>query len=220
MAFQGSYACELKGCFESEYSKGSGGMRAGPVTPATNHQPPPTLQLSDLSSPPHSCDSLDGELKHTDYLARGGGDFRRELLDRLVSDLGGGDGSIVIYSTYEKTQLLAMAKLHPDMAGDVEGIVARLVDFEQVIKSHVSHPEFRGRSSLKVTLPALVPEYSGRYAGMAVRDGQQASARFFSLAKGGLDPEEEKRMRQELLDYCEVMLNSPLSSKPLCMTRA
>ena len=151
-----------------------------------------------------SCESLDGELKHTDYLARGGSDFRRELLERLIKDLGDGDGSIVIYSPYEKTQLNAMAKLYPDMAGDVEAIVDRLVDFEQLIKSHVAHPEFRGRSSLKVTLPALVPEYSGKYENMAVRDGQQASARFFALAKGGLDAQEEERMRQELLDYCEV----------------
>jgi len=151
----------------------------------------------------HICDDIEGEAAHVDYLAEGGRDCRRELLERLLGDLGE-EGSVVVYSSYEMTQLNALAKLYPDLLPAVESVVSRLFDLEKVIKAHVSHPLFRGRSSLKVTLPVIVPEYEGKYAGMAVSDGGQASARFSTISQGGLPEDELARLRQELLDYCEL----------------
>ena len=71
-----------------------------------------------------------------------------------------------------------------------EELRGRLVDLEKVIKEHVAHPLFRGRSSLKVlkyllvleyltlgtkisdelkvTLPVFVPAYKTRYAAFVV----------------------------------------------------
>ncbi|KAA3597444.1 MAG: hypothetical protein DWQ06_13655 [Calditrichaeota bacterium] len=36
--------------------------------------------------------------------------------------------------------------------------ISRLVDFEKIIKGGIYHPKFYGSSSIKKTLPALVPE--------------------------------------------------------------
>ncbi len=45
----------------------------------------------------------------------------------------------------------------------------RLVDLEEVFKKDYCHPDFHGRTSIKQTLPAVVPEMT--YDGMEIADG-------------------------------------------------
>ena len=62
------------------------------------------------------------------------------------------------------------------------------VDLEKFIKDSVSHPLFRGRTSLKVTLPVLVPAYQTRYAALAVNNGADAATAFERLASPDITP--------------------------------
>jgi len=62
------------------------------------------------------------------------------------------------------------------------------VDLEKVIKDYVAHPLFRGRTSLKVTLPVLVPAYKTRYAALAVSNGADAATAFERLASPDTTP--------------------------------
>jgi len=80
-------------------------------------------------------------------------------------DLGlGVRGSVLVYSSYEKTQLSKLAELFPEHAPTIRDIIDhRLVDLEKIIKDCVAHPDFCGRSSIKVTLPALVPGFEKAY---------------------------------------------------------
>jgi len=75
-----------------------------------------------------------------------------------------------------------------------------MVDLEAIIRQYFYHPGFRGSTSIKRVLPALVPGMS--YAGMAIGDGDTAMAAFASLAHGRYAGEEEGAVRAQLLAYC------------------
>ena len=62
------------------------------------------------------------------------------------------------------------------------------------------HPAFRGRTSIKVTLPALVPEMS--YKKLAIGDGDTAIAMFAKMARGNCDESEVEKICRDLLEYC------------------
>ena len=103
-----------------------------------------------------------GNLKHLEYLAEGSHDCRREFIETLLLDVGK-EGSIVVYSHFEKTILTRLQQWFHDLVPDIEAIKERLVDMEKLISQFVYHPDFQGRTSIKVTLPVLVPhmDYSG-----------------------------------------------------------
>ena len=107
-----------------------------------------------------------------------------------------------MYSPFEKTRIRALMDLFPDLQAALQAILDRLVDFERIIEGNIYHPEFRGSFSVKAVLPALVPELS--YAGLDVKDGGTAIARFARMAKGEMSPEEALATREQLLEYCKM----------------
>jgi hypothetical protein len=148
----------------------------------------------------HICHDLNKEPEHREYLAPTSHDARRELAERLISDLGS-EGSIVVYSSFEKTQITALAKLFPDLASRLVFLCERLFDLEVVFKEAVSHPGFRGRTSIKVTLPTLVPEMS--YKDLLIGGGDSAVAAFVRMVRGWCSAEEVTKLREALLTYCK-----------------
>ncbi|NLT34738.1 MAG: hypothetical protein GXX83_02415 [Gaiellales bacterium] len=71
-----------------------------------------------------------------------------------------------------------------------------------MIATHVQHPGFHGRTSLKYVLPALAGGLS--YADLAVRDGQAAMQRY-QAAVYGTAPEETRRQTfADLRAYCSM----------------
>lgn len=75
-----------------------------------------------------------------------------------------------------------------------------MVDLEAIIRKNFCHPDFHGSTSVKVTLPVLVPEMS--YHDLEIGDGDSASAAFAYLALGRYTDEEEKEVKKNLLTYC------------------
>ena len=64
----------------------------------------------------------------------------------------------------------------------------------------VVHPEFRGKTSIKWVLPALVPALS--YKGLAIREGATASETWNAIVTGELEAGEADQARRNLLAYC------------------
>jgi predicted RecB family nuclease len=82
-------------------------------------------------------------------------------------------GSIVVYHQQSESQRLSDLFLRlPEFSGRIKKIQQRLWDLLPIIRNHVYHPAFGGSYSLKMVLPALVPEMT--YEGMEVADGQAA----------------------------------------------
>ena len=102
----------------------------------------------------HICSSP-GQIEcHFDYLADPLKDCRRELAENLLHDCGN-EGSIIVYTSFEKTKIMGLAELFSDLASSLESLVIRLVDLNAIISKHLYRPEFHGSSSIKRVLPVL-----------------------------------------------------------------
>ncbi len=142
-----------------------------------------------------------GSERHHEYLAPIDGDWRRELTEELLRFLGD-EGSIVVYSSYERQVLTQLAEWFPDLEAPLGAVIERLFDLEKVIKEGYIHPGFRGRSSIKKVLPVLAPDCS--YDGMAVAGGEDAAAVFGFMWTGQYPAEDHARHRAALLEYCKL----------------
>ncbi len=148
----------------------------------------------------HICESSGKIIRHLEYLADPRRDCRRELAERLIEDLKG-EGSIIAYSSFEKTTITKLSKIFPDISDELQVLIDRIVDLEQCIKC-INHPEFCGRTSIKIVLPVLVPELS--YTGLEIGNGDEALVTFTMMAQGKMDSDVIERKRAALLEYCKL----------------
>jgi hypothetical protein len=148
----------------------------------------------------HTRPSLTSDISHREYLADPSRDCRHDLAKKLIEDLNG-EGSIITYSSFEKTTISSLSKLFPDLAEDLQSLLPRIVDLEQCVKC-INHPKFCGRTSIKVALPVLVPELT--YNGLEIGNGDDALVTFAKMALRMMPPDEEMRKRIALLEYCKM----------------
>lgn len=137
---------------------------------------------------------------HREHLADATGDPREALTLALIRDLEE-EGDVLAYNaSFEKQRLQELARDLPTHAPALQRIIARLKDLHTPFKAgwYVA-PAMNGRTSIKVVLPALVPELS--YADLAVQEGGTASLRFQQLLTGSY-PGDAAQLRQDLLAYC------------------
>lgn len=149
----------------------------------------------------HVETSPGSELVHREYLAEHTRDCREELAATLIRDTAG-CGSILVYSSFEKTMIRGLADLLPGYAPELADLEAKLFDLEPVVRKGLVHPEFGGRSSIKLVLPVLAPDLS--YADLDIGDGGAAVAAFAKLASGDATHEEIQAVRCALLEYCKL----------------
>ncbi len=147
----------------------------------------------------HRCDEPGNVTQNHEFLADPEKDDRRALALCLIRDLGE-RGSIIAYSGFEKTVIKKLAEKFPDLEEQLLSLVERLVDLEKIIRNNFCHPGFHGSTSIKRTLPALVPEMS--YDGMSISNGDEAMAIFADLARGKIKGEEAEETKKHLLEYC------------------
>jgi len=147
-------------------------------------------------------EQADGTYRHVGWLAEGPGDPRRELAEAMLTATAGAR-RIVTYSAYEQTRIRELQAIVPELAGELDELLDKLVDLLPVVRNNVYHPDFRGSFSLKYVLTPLVPDLS--YNDLVIVDGRVASveiARLLFVAHR-IPALERDRLRQDLLDYCE-----------------
>ena len=137
----------------------------------------------------------DGTLKHSEYLATGATDPRREFAETLMEALSHSDLPIIVYSAYEQTTLRALAGQFPDIAPELNAIILRLADLLPIVRGAIYHPEFQFSNSIKKVGPALSPGLG--YDDLDdIADGATAAAVFVQLASGFVsDAAEIARLR-------------------------
>ena len=148
----------------------------------------------------HICESSGKIIRHIDYLADPHRDCRRELAKRLIVDLKG-EGSIITYSSFEKTTISKLSTTFHDLSDDLQSLIDRIIDLEPCIKC-INHPKFCGRTSIKVVLPVLVPDLS--YEGLEIANGDAALVTFAMMVQGKMGADEMERKRAALLEYCTM----------------
>lgn len=147
----------------------------------------------------HSRNDLDGAIFHAEYLSNAKIDSERQLAENLIQVLGK-NGSIFVYSSFEKTRIEKLASQFSDLSEQLLAINNRLVDLMKIIKNHVYHPLFKGSYSIKKVLPALVPNLS--YENLDIANGDMAIAMFAKMVLG--EVADEAKVRKDLLEYCEM----------------
>ena len=146
----------------------------------------------------HVCRAPGDVSDHRQFLADPARDCRRELAERLLEDLEH-RGSIIVYSSFEKTMLGNLAQRFPDLRTRLKRCIGRLFDLERTFREHVCHPACRGRTSIKFTGPALTDI---TYDGFDIGDGDTAMARFARMVRGEIVGDEAESIRRALLEYC------------------
>lgn len=137
---------------------------------------------------------------HTEFLASGAEDPRREFAHTLVNNIDR-RGTVFVYSSFEKTILKKLGKSFADLEPSLDQICDDMFDLLKLIKKEFYHPDFEGSFSIKKVLPALVPELD--YDSLAIGDGGTASITFALLASKALKGEKALEARENLLEYCK-----------------
>ena len=137
---------------------------------------------------------------HFEHLASGPADPRPALARALVAALRGAATIVVYHQPFEQRRLRELQQAVPELAGELEAVIGRLVDLLPIVRSHVDHPAFEGRFGLKRVAPALVPGL--RYDELEIGDGGAASRALEAMLLGRMGAEQRRRVRAALLAYC------------------
>lgn len=151
----------------------------------------------------HIMNEPNGDLIHHEYLHLGDGSPIPVLSQQLRNDIGD-NGSVIVWNkSFEAKVNRDMATQMPDLEPFLLSLNERLYDLEDIFKKqYVVMKKFKGRTSIKMVLPALVPGLS--YNGLMIQDGGAASNSWKRLYFGDLEHEESEQIRNDLLAYCEL----------------
>ena len=171
-------------------------QRAVPVWPGMGpwEQAPAQFSYHELQD--------DGTYAHDEFLAEGPKDCRPALVHHMLEATRRAD-TIATYSHFERTKIKALQKAVPELQPELEALEHKLVDLLPIVRENVYHPDFLGSFSLKYVLHPLVPELT--YDDLVIVDGLVASVEIARLlfVAGKIPQEEQTRVRQDLLNYCE-----------------
>lgn len=141
-----------------------------------------------------------GSLVHHEFLHAEGTDPRKPLAEALLDSLGT-QGSICVYSPYEKSVIEQLAEVLPEWRTALRALVKRLWDLHPIVRDHYYHPEFDGSYSLKNVLPALVPSLG--YGDLGIQEGGHAASEYYRMVFVETDWIERARIQEALLAYCK-----------------
>lgn len=112
------------------------------------------------------------------------------------------EGSVIAWNKpFEKGINAKLAERLPAEAAYLTAVNERFIDLMDVFSEQmVVHTGFRGKTSIKWVLPALVPRLS--YKGLAIQEGATASETWNSIVTGELEPDEAEKAKRDLLTYC------------------
>jgi hypothetical protein len=148
----------------------------------------------------HRIESEGGEASHFEYLAQPGVDPRKEIAERLVSEIPEGACVIAYNMSFEKMVLRELGRSIPELRKRLNAVIEGMIDLMEPFKRRDIYDwRMNGSYSLKSVLPALVPQMT--YKGLAISDGAMASEAYFTM-EAIADPAKLSRLRSALLDYC------------------
>ena len=145
-------------------------------------------------------ESEDGTVEHFEYLHKGTGDPRPELLKEMKKAFKKEGSIVVYYQSFERGRLLELASAFPDYEDFIQGLLSRFKDLIEPFSGFdYYNPSQKGSASLKAVMPALTGK---GYEDLSISDGGQASRQYIRLISTELPPSEKEQIRKDLLEYC------------------
>jgi hypothetical protein len=142
-----------------------------------------------------------GDMRHVEYLHEKDSEPSLPVAKRLIEDIGGSGSVIVYHKTMESGVLKDLADRFPEHAEALLSMDQRIWDLEVVFKKHYRDWRFWTRSSIKVVLPTLLPEFS--YEDEEISDGGSASLQWLKMIKSD-DTGERQQIADALRSYCAL----------------
>ena len=147
-------------------------------------------------------DDGSGLLRHVEYLGKQRKDPRLAFIRQLLSATKNIPVIIVYNKAFECRILSELAQTFPQYSQEISGLIDRIIDLMVPFQNKDYYvKDMQGRYSIKLVLPALVPEMS--YENMAIGDGGAAMDAYAALQDLD-DDDESATIRQNLLKYCEL----------------
>ena len=145
-------------------------------------------------------------LEHKEYLAEiGDENIIRNFAESMINDLPE-NGSVIVYNkAFEASRNREIGEMYPDLKEEMERINANMVDLMIPFRNRDYYKkEMKGSYSIKYVLPALYPDDPELdYSQLSmIHRGDEASNAFLSL--NNKTPEEQKKIREGLLEYCKL----------------
>ena len=154
----------------------------------------------------HIIEEEGAPLKHREFLAEVGDEnMIRHFAKSMIEDIAE-NGSVIIYNnSFEPARNREIGEMYPDLKDEMERINANMVDFMVPFRKRSYYTkEMEGSYSIKKVLPALFPDDDELdYTKLpGVHKGDEAANAFLTLIEK--TPEEQKEIRQGLLEYCKL----------------
>jgi hypothetical protein len=143
-------------------------------------------------------------LDHKKFLGDEGTDPREEFIKRLIDDIPA-DACVLVYNeNFEKTRLKELAKDFPLYEAKLMMIHDNVIDLaEPFRKKHYYNYTLKGKYSIKLIMPLMVPEMADAYKKLAlVQNGGDAMNTFPALIH--MEPQQREAYREALLKYWEL----------------
>ncbi len=150
----------------------------------------------------HLQNTSGAPIQHREFLAPAVGDPQEPFLHALLDVLPENACILSWNKGFEGKILRMLAERFPMHSERLHHLIDNLVDLMAPFRSkQIYHWKFDGSYSIKVVLPALVPELS--YETLSISDGGTAADAWLRL-RASSDPEEQKQIRGNLLEYCHL----------------
>ena len=152
----------------------------------------------------HYIEKRGGELNHKEFLGSEK-DPRRELAERLVSDIPINVCTLAYNMAFEKTRIKELANIYPDLKEHLMNIHDNIKDLMIPFYNRDYYSkDMKGSYSIKKVLPALFPnESSLDYHNLElVHNGSEAMSYYDTLFDR--PKSEQEYIRERLLKYCEL----------------
>lgn len=151
----------------------------------------------------HVLETPESDLTHKEYLYIGSDDPSPDFLDSLKHNIST-TGSIIVWSKrFERGINDELATRIPSEKPFMDSMNGRIYDLMDIFSKQLHvHPEFRGKTSLKTILPALVPELT--YDDLEIQEGGTASQEWNKIATEQGTSEERAQIAKNLRKYCAM----------------
>ncbi|MBT5863511.1 MAG: DUF2779 domain-containing protein [Gammaproteobacteria bacterium] len=141
---------------------------------------------------------------HEKFLADSGSDPRESLVRKLISDIPPDVTVIAFNSSFEKSILKELARQFPKYKEHLENIINNMIDLAEPFRNkYYYHPKMKGKHSIKILLPLVVPEMPKEYEKLNIKNGADAMQAFSDLATIR-DIKKINKIRKDLEEYCAL----------------
>ena len=151
----------------------------------------------------HILRSRSAEPEHVEYLHEERSDPSEAIAGALVQHIDA-KGTIVSWNkSFEQGVNNELASRVSEHRAALERMNAHMYDLKDIFhKQYYVHPEFRGKTSIKKVLPALVTGV--RHADLNIKEGGQASEAWWQMISTTTPAAERAQIAKDLRTYCEL----------------